>query len=361
MVAILLHDTIDAELDGLGRETTLTEIAETFGEISLYGFLILVTLTITTFVPYRLWRWTHKFIGGFFALSAFHYIFIMKPFKVVDPVGLYVLGFCVLGIVCYLYTQLLYARLQGRHAYIVEEVKETGGAKAVTLRPVNKGIRHRAGQFAFLQFQEPDIREVHPFTISKAPDDDRLLRFTIKPLGDFTAPLGNKLKTGMAARISGPYGHFRPAEGASDKIWIAAGIGITPFMAVGQALNEKAAPVHLFYCVRDAVTAPHLEELRQLDAVKTNFHLHLVESASQGRLKVNYIVEVTGTTLSKSGVYFCGPVPMREALRRDLKAQGMVNSKFHYEEFEIRSGVGLRKIGSWAYRNLVPNSLARER
>ena len=56
MIAILLHDTIDAEMDGLGRETLLTEFAETAGEISLYGFLVLVVITITTFIPYHLWR-----------------------------------------------------------------------------------------------------------------------------------------------------------------------------------------------------------------------------------------------------------------------------------------------------------------
>ena len=44
MVSILLHDTIDAEMDGLGRETGLSDLAETLGEISLYGLLILVII-----------------------------------------------------------------------------------------------------------------------------------------------------------------------------------------------------------------------------------------------------------------------------------------------------------------------------
>ena len=56
MVAILLHDTIDADMDGLGRETALNDLAETFGEISLYGLLILVVISIATFIPYHLWK-----------------------------------------------------------------------------------------------------------------------------------------------------------------------------------------------------------------------------------------------------------------------------------------------------------------
>lgn len=84
MTVILLHDTIDAELDEIGRETWVTDIAETFGEISLYGLLILAVVTIATFVPYGLWRWTHRFIGGFFVLSALHYVFMLTPFDVLD-------------------------------------------------------------------------------------------------------------------------------------------------------------------------------------------------------------------------------------------------------------------------------------
>ena len=81
MVAVLLHDTIDAEMDGLGAETLLVEAAETAGEISLYGLLILIIITIATFIPYHLWKWTHRFIGAFFVLGAFHYLFILKPFS----------------------------------------------------------------------------------------------------------------------------------------------------------------------------------------------------------------------------------------------------------------------------------------
>ena len=64
--ALLLHDTIDADIDGIAPETFLTDVAETMGELSLYGILILLIITIATFIPYHLWRWTHKFMGAFF-------------------------------------------------------------------------------------------------------------------------------------------------------------------------------------------------------------------------------------------------------------------------------------------------------
>ena len=91
LVAILLHDTIDAEMTGLGRDTLLAEAAETAGEIALYGFLILLVVTVATFVLYHLWRWTHRLMGVFFVFGAFHFLFILKPFFV-HPISPYPLN-----------------------------------------------------------------------------------------------------------------------------------------------------------------------------------------------------------------------------------------------------------------------------
>lgn len=97
IAAILLHDTIDAEMRDGARETFLSELAETLGEMSLYGLLILVVISVATFVPYHLWKWTHKAMGALFAAGVFHFVFIMKPFAMGDPAGLYTGAFCGAG------------------------------------------------------------------------------------------------------------------------------------------------------------------------------------------------------------------------------------------------------------------------
>jgi predicted ferric reductase len=166
MAAVLLHDTIDAEMDGLGAETFIVELAETLGEISLYGLLILVALTVATFVPYHLWRWNHKFIGALFAFAATHYAFILKPFELSDPVGLYLLAFSVLGVLSYFYTLALHGALRGAARYQIAAFDQVGDATAVTLAPTGRGISAKPGQFAFFRFDIPGLGEVHPFTLS---------------------------------------------------------------------------------------------------------------------------------------------------------------------------------------------------
>ena len=352
IAAILIHDTVDAEMSNAG-ETFLTELAETLGEISLYGILILVTLSVATFVPYHLWRYSHKVIGAFFAFSAIHFFFIKKPFVMADPAGLYVGAFCVLGMTSYLYTLLPFRLFEGRHGYKIKSMVETGGALAVSLAPQGRGMRHKAGQFAFLQFSAPDLSEVHPFTISKAPEGDRSLRFTIKNLGDFTGRLDDGLKVGDEVRISGPYGHFRRVSGNEQEIWIAAGIGITPFLAWAGSLGETKKPVHLFYCVRDRDQAAHITELEDAARNNPSLNLHLVESSKGARLTTAMITETITDPLAKSRVAFCGPKPMREHLIKDLTAAGLPASRFLYEEFVMRSGIGLRKLASWVWNKFV--------
>jgi len=38
---------------------------------------------------------------------------------------------------------------------------------------------------------------------------------------------------------------------------------------------------------------------------------------------------------------------MRESLKSNLESLGLKRGAFHYEEFEIRSGIGVRKFVNW--------------
>lgn len=342
ILSLLIHDTVDAELTG--QETFLTDLGETLGEISLYGLLALVVITIVTFVPYNLWKWTHKLMGAFFVFGAIHYILLMKPLAPVIPVGIYMLVFCVLGTVSYIYTLL---PVRGGKSFIVEDVTNFGSALSVTLRPEKRGISHRAGQFAFLKFDLAGFEEVHPFTISQAPTQDGTLRFTIKRLGDYTGRIGKAIKVGTKAKVSPAYGHFK-RSGKNPEIWIAGGIGITPFLAWASELKKADHPIDLFYCVRSESEAIHLEELKSKAALE-NFNLHLIVSSQGERLSADLISKKVSFPITDADAFYCGPEGLRKAIFHGLKLEGLSSRRFHYEEFEIRSGIGFRKIISWLF------------
>ena len=350
LVMVLVHDTVDADIEGIGRETGLTDLAETMGEISLYAFLILVLITIVTFIPYNLWKWSHKLMGTFFALSVFHLAFINKPFANTDPVGAYVLVVCGLGLLAYLYTLLPQNFGSRTRVFEVDSVEKTGDAFSVQLSPETKAVKHHAGQFAFINFDIPHLGEAHPFTISAAPNDANTLRFTIKPLGDYTRKLSTGIKPGTTAHISPSFGHFRLRNNKSPQIWIAGGIGVTPFLAWLGEVTTDHPKIDFFYCIRGRDSAPHIEEIEARAAQLPNLNLHIIDSSQMGRLTAAKIVELTGTDVKKSSAFFCGPEVMRNALIRDLQGLGMRKSRFHYEEFEIRSGIGIRKLLAYFFR-----------
>jgi predicted ferric reductase len=243
----------------------------------------------------------------------------------------------VLGVLAYLYRQLLWERLKRREPFLVEEVRKLNGTVAqVTLKPQSKPILHRAGQFLYVYFDADNIlREPHPFTISSAPHEDKL-RLSIKSSGDWTQHLHEKLQPGGRAFVDGPYGEFNYKTGGAKQIWIAAGIGITPFLSWIRDLQGDAPKpeVDFFYTTTVPEEALFLDEIRSV-AARPGFRAHVLHTARDGRLSVDKIVEATGDPSARD-VYLCGPAPMLEAFRRAFIARGVPGSKIHYEEFNFR-------------------------
>ena len=116
---------------------------------------------------------------------------------------------------------------------------------------------------------------------------------------------------------------------------------MTPFLAWAEGLPADTAAVHLFYCVRSKPHAAHLPELEAIQARVPGFHLHLIESSEAGRLTADRIAESIDVPIARAHVAFCGPEAMREDLRQALRSRGLPASRFQYEEFRIRSGIGI--------------------
>ncbi|WP_298820853.1 ferredoxin reductase family protein [uncultured Roseibium sp.] len=349
MVCLGLHDIIDAEIDGL-RGGPLSGIAEDIGEVGLYGLLILTIASVITFIPYHLWKWSHRLIGIFFFFGAFHFFFIEKPFSNLEPLGLYVSSFCLIGILSYLWMAVLRPVARLGHAYKVASVRHLGDLTEVILHPQGQGLRHEPGQFAFLSVNAVGLSEEHPFTLSAAQTQDRALRFSIKELGDYSRRLRRELKVGMSARITGPYGHFTMPKGSGPQVWIGAGVGITPFLAFTESVKTReSGHVKLYYCVRERGDIPYARELEEIAMKADNLELIIINSNEGVRLSAERIVDDLSGRLSQAHVFFCGPVEMRKGLKRKLVLEGLPVGRFHFEEFEMRTGVGLKRLAIWLW------------
>jgi predicted ferric reductase len=211
-------------------------------------------------------------------------------------------------------------------------------------------LKHKAGQFAFLSFRGNGLTEEHPFTLSCAPAQDRTLRFSIKDLGDYTRRLRQSVEVGGEALISGPYGHFSMPSGRDPQVWVGAGVGITPFLAFAESLKGKqTGPVKLYYCVRERDDIPYAVDLEKIAEEVGNLEVIIVNSAEGVRLTPERIVADLGGSVSQAHLFFCGPVAMRKALKSGLVLKGLRASRFHFEEFQMRTGIGLATLAAWLW------------
>ncbi len=319
----------------------------TIGKVALIGLLLSVGLALAPRLPfwgrmirlpYHVWRQVHRFTGLFFILGIFHFVGMdILLIRRTPVVRAYFLPIVFFGAAVYVYKELFQGWLKKHARYRVEQVSRLHGSVVeLSLLPVQQKIPFRSGQFLFIGFPgESKLKEMHPFTISSAPHTDQL-KLTIKSSGDFTHGLHTGLHVGAEARIEGGYGMFDYKTGGKRQVWIAGGIGLTPFLSwvrdFGETLDFE---IDFFYTVRTPDEALFMDEFRAAESRHAGFRFHPVFSNSDGRLDAAKI-EAASESLAGKDVYICGPVALTEAMGRQLVSKGVRPGKIHFEEFNFR-------------------------
>jgi predicted ferric reductase len=343
--AMVVHEQIEPDFERWARETGLGDFGGDLGEVAYYALIALILFSwmkriplIGWEVPYHLWWSTHKLMGAFFALALLHQLLVDTPLGLADPLSILVNALGAIGIACYIFIEFVAARWR-RRTYRVSAVTREAGATRLSLLPTGRMMRRwRPGQFAFLSAAATaGLREPHPFTIAGHPDPDNSLLFMIKPLGDWTRRLPERLRPGDAVAVEGPYGRFDFRKGGRQQLWIAAGVGITPFLAWVQSLSEdETRRIHLFYSVRTTEEAIGLDILKDAAALFPGFSFDLVVTGSGGRLDARRVVDGAPFRPDGADFFFCGPVNLRSAILKGLKPLGITPRRVWFELFEFR-------------------------
>ncbi|PTQ83024.1 putative ferric reductase [Nitrosospira multiformis] len=352
LAMMILHNIVEPDFEDWVEETGLGDLAEDIGEVAFAALVALILLSwvkriprIHWEIPYPLWHFFHRFTGAFFALVAFHQLLIDKPFAASEPLSIYLNTLCVIGICCYLFTE--FAKKSWRRSfYTVASMERKSGALEIALDPVGRPLLWKPGQFAFLAAASP-LAEFHPFTLTAPPGPDGSVRFAIKALGDWTSQLPLVLKPGATVQVEGPYGRFNfrkfdlgkffRRKEKQRQVWVAGGIGITPFLAWAQSLTgDENISVYLFYSTVNAEEAFGLDVLEEAKARLQNFSFHVVFSQREGRSGVNRLLANAPFDVKGADFFFCGPPNMRKAILKGLNVKGMRPGSVNFELFEFR-------------------------
>jgi predicted ferric reductase len=287
---------------------------------------------------YEGWKNLKKYIGIFFIIAFIHALTVPHPLSALAAIS-WVQIFFIAGVASYLYTEVFGRFFKKYVPYTVEAVKHPNQSTTeVILRAKKDSIpRQRAGQFLFVRFPgDRTLDESHPFTISSAPHED-VLRVTVKASGDFTRALFAQLKPGMDAVVEGAYGMFDYKTGGQRQIWIAGGIGLTPFLSFIRDMGGNLShDIDFYYTVRHKDEALFTDEIEAAARKNPRLKPHIRFSATQGSLTMEAIVQNAGGNVSGHHVYMCGPLPMVQAFEKKFLEQGTPAGNIHYEEFNFR-------------------------
>lgn len=205
----------------------------------------------------------------------------------------------------------------------------------VSLRPLAKPVTALPGQFVLVAFfRGPHFQgcgEYHPYTIS-AIHSNGALSLGIKALGDCTRHL-QFIEVGVSARVQGPFGTFLEAPLPGPSLWVAGGIGITPFLAVLRH-GPLTRQVHLLYLHRNESDAAYSDELSVL--AKRQPLLHLVMVDCDNCLPDLQTLVPAPSELLTQECYLCGPDGLVNAAVAVLRERGVDVERIHFERFDFR-------------------------
>jgi predicted ferric reductase len=200
------------------------------------------------------------------------------------------------------------------------------------MSPLSEKLVFKAGQFIFISFEQRGFSaESHPFSIVSS-ESDHDITLGIKALGDFTKKL-SALKRGTIAKIEGPFGVFS-YKGAVNKnqIWIAGGIGITPFISMAKTIQDSEYNVDIYYCVNDKNEAIFADELDTISRNNRSIRFIPWISKEKGYINTQSMSQLSGNLVDKD-YFLCGPPAMMKSMRKQLEKINIPENHIHSEEF----------------------------
>ncbi|MGA1822827.1 MAG: ferric reductase-like transmembrane domain-containing protein [Thermoplasmatota archaeon] len=310
------------------------------GVIALYLFVILLALTVAVRFSYHLWHISHKFLGIVLVLALLHALSAGSDMGSYPILRFWIILLSSAGLISYIYMLFLYKIVGPRFRTRVRRVDHLANMTEIQIEKP-EGFSYLPGQYIFVRFPRFEgYRELFPFSLSNDPSQGHI-RISIRRSGDFTSRKIPLLRDGDDVIIMGPYGKFgeRYMKHDKDMVWLAGGIGITPFLSLAkhESLFPTGRRIQLIWVFRDPKDPTHDSELFMEARKNPKFdYVHWI-SSRKGRLDAEKISEIIGgdEELKRRVIMMCGPPKMISSLARDLKKKGIPYGNMMFEDFDM--------------------------
>ena len=204
-----------------------------------------------------------------------------------------------------------------RRLRVARRIPETDGILSLHL-DADDGLplaAFRPGQFLTFRLKDAEGRAV-PRNYSLTSDPSDLSRYRISVRRHDRGVGSGQMwgaEQGALLEATLPKGRFLLDEGSGRPvILLAAGIGITPLLAMAQALARGARPAFLIHACREPASRPFAAELDALAARAPNLRVAAVLSTIEGHITAETLQRLL--PIGDYEAYLCGPQGFMEAM-----------------------------------------------
>jgi ferredoxin-NADP reductase len=151
-----------------------------------------------------------------------------------------------------------------------------------------------------------------------------------------------ELPLGAEVDVEPPKGSFvLPEESDRPLVFVAGGIGITPFRSMLRYIADERLPyrVTLVYSSRDRASTPFLEELEEIERGDVDLRLVVTMTEDESwpgerrRIDASFLVDRLGASLADSSFMVAGPPGFAQAVTGALEQAGVDEARIASDSF----------------------------
>ncbi|SMF59963.1 globin domain-containing protein [Pseudobacteriovorax antillogorgiicola] len=219
---------------------------------------------------------------------------------------------------------------------ILKIVEESPLVRSIYLSPANGKVpQFIPGQYISLKLSASDgnMGLIRQYSLSH-PWHPEFLRISVKKevKGKHRGQGSHAVHSwqeGDMVECSQPCGSFCLSQDQAHKVFLSAGIGITPLLSM--ALSLETDDYTLIHCDRDQSSVPLLFDSQLSGSVE----LFLEDATDHGEAHTGYLNldTVWNKKFDEADFYICGPVPFIKAQVLKLREKGIGEQQIKFEMF----------------------------
>ncbi len=172
---------------------------------------------------------------------------------------------------------------------------------------------------------------IRQYSLCNGPDDRDCYRIAVRLEADGrggSRQICESLHVGDVVQVSGPFNHFALNADDPHPLLIAAGIGITPMLAMALECQANGRPFELHYAGR----ASHRMAFLPLvgEQLKDATRLYAPDLNDGERMQLQQVIPAA--TLGRH-LYVCGPASLIDDVCATARAKGWADDHIHFEHF----------------------------